>query len=231
VYNSEIRLFFRGETQLKKKHLILTCTFICLMAASQAFGANYDKKVHKAQSKLKTMGYATGSPDGIMGQNTRKAVKRFQKDKGLPATGTLNSQTLQLILGVSAGIANSSGAQGAKTVVDQALSTAQQLLSNLGYSPGNADGVMGRNTKKAIKQFQKDKGLPVTGELNDTTLQQMKKTSKTQGNRGQAGNSHAAKTQGKNSQHSSGPSMGQSQGKQHPQHNDRDSENPPPPKQ
>ena len=45
----------------------------------------------------------------------------------------------------------------------------QRLLINAGYDPGTADGIMGRKTSEALKKFQRDHGLPPTGEINDET--------------------------------------------------------------
>jgi len=42
----------------------------------------------------------------------------------------------------------------------------QKVLSNLGYDPGPADGIMGSKTREAIKLYQQDHDLPVTGQLN-----------------------------------------------------------------
>lgn len=46
----------------------------------------------------------------------------------------------------------------------------QKKLKELGYSPGPADGVMGKKTKTAIQQYQKSKGLDETGEINQATI-------------------------------------------------------------
>lgn len=53
---------------------------------------------------------------------------------------------------------------------DQDLRTSQQLLQSLGYKPGPADGMMGARTRAALKKFQKDEGLPETGELDPATM-------------------------------------------------------------
>ena len=39
----------------------------------------------------------------------------------------------------------------------------QQILQNLGYSPGSIDGKMGDQTREAVKAFQNDQGLTVDG--------------------------------------------------------------------
>lgn len=46
----------------------------------------------------------------------------------------------------------------------------QNKLNELGYKCGKADGIIGRNTKAAIKDFQKDKGLVVDGIVGSKTL-------------------------------------------------------------
>ena len=43
---------------------------------------------------------------------------------------------------------------------------AQEVLLEKGYDPGVADGLMGRKTRSAIMEFQQDKDLIVTGELD-----------------------------------------------------------------
>lgn len=49
----------------------------------------------------------------------------------------------------------------------------QAKLTELGYQPGEADGVMGSITISALKAFQTDKGLPVTEEIDKNTLQEL----------------------------------------------------------
>jgi S1-C subfamily serine protease len=50
------------------------------------------------------------------------------------------------------------------------LAAAQRALAALGYSPGPADGAMGPRTREALAAFQRDQGLPVTGEPDRATL-------------------------------------------------------------
>jgi peptidoglycan hydrolase-like protein with peptidoglycan-binding domain len=42
----------------------------------------------------------------------------------------------------------------------------QKSLAALGYDPGPADGAMGPRTSAAIREFQADYGLPVTGQAS-----------------------------------------------------------------
>ncbi|WP_209015186.1 peptidoglycan-binding protein [Roseibium limicola] len=50
------------------------------------------------------------------------------------------------------------------------LSQIQALLSDLGYGPLVADGVMGENTSTAIRRFELDRGLPLTGDPSDAVV-------------------------------------------------------------
>lgn len=50
----------------------------------------------------------------------------------------------------------------------------QNRLNKLGYQCGKADGSCGARTKKAIKKFQKKKGLTVNGKINKTLLKKLK---------------------------------------------------------
>ncbi|MXN65930.1 hypothetical protein GR183_13535 [Stappia sp. GBMRC 2046] len=47
---------------------------------------------------------------------------------------------------------------------------AQKMLATLGFDPGAADGQMGPRTRAAVSAFQKEAGLPVTGEIDSTLL-------------------------------------------------------------
>jgi len=47
---------------------------------------------------------------------------------------------------------------------------AEQALTKFGYNPGNADGTYDENTRAAVMNFQKERGLRATGELDAATL-------------------------------------------------------------
>jgi peptidoglycan hydrolase-like protein with peptidoglycan-binding domain len=65
--------------------------------------APYDIK--KAQEALKNKGHDPGSMDGVMGQQTRQAIRAFQKDNGLKESGTLDAETAEK-LGIEKGTAS-----------------------------------------------------------------------------------------------------------------------------
>jgi tetratricopeptide (TPR) repeat protein len=52
----------------------------------------------------------------------------------------------------------------------------QNLLKALGYDPGNIDGQIGPNTRTAIREFQKDYGIPADGEPTEELYNRLKIT-------------------------------------------------------
>ena len=53
------------------------------------------------------------------------------------------------------------------------IRSAQLQLSNDGYYTGNVDGIDGPLTRSAIRQYQKDNKLTVTGQLDSATCQDL----------------------------------------------------------
>ena len=54
----------------------------------------------------------------------------------------------------------------------------QQQLNRLGYKAGSADGLMGKNTREAIKRFQKQHNIRVDGKSTSALLALLKKANK-----------------------------------------------------
>ncbi len=50
----------------------------------------------------------------------------------------------------------------------------QQALLDLDYKIGAVDGMIGANTRAAIRDFQKTHGLPVTGEPSEALLERLR---------------------------------------------------------
>lgn len=106
--------------------------------------------VVEVQGLLAARGYYTTAVDGVAGPATRAALRRFQRDSGLPETGRADRETVDRLRSAAA---------------ERPLSTAevQRLLAARGYYTGAVDGIAGPATRSAIRRFQRDAGLPVTG--------------------------------------------------------------------
>ncbi|MDR1661465.1 MAG: peptidoglycan-binding protein, partial [Azoarcus sp.] len=141
------------------------------------------------QQALADRGYDPGPPDGQRGPRTREALRQFQSSESLPVTGTTDVKTLEA-LGFCAETASAAPAAKPATPVTPAAATsstaappptgdpriqeAQQLLTGQGYTPGPVDGLMGNRTREALRRFQKDKGLSVSGKVDARTLEALR---------------------------------------------------------
>ena len=65
-------------------------------------------------------------------------------------------------------------AAAANAAEPMSITDMQKRLLALGYLAGTADGVMGKKAVDALKAFQKDNNLPVTGELNNETITKLR---------------------------------------------------------
>jgi len=66
------------------------------------------------------------------------------------------------------------GAFGLKVAADPAvIQRIQRALNSLGYSAGNPDGVIGSQTRSAIRRFQREHSLPVTGTIDRETSEKL----------------------------------------------------------
>lgn len=80
--------------------------------SGQAGAGNEDVK--KVQQALKDKGQDPGAIDGILGPKTKEALRAFQQQQGLSATGTLDNQTKEA-LGLEQGGSSKSGARSSKS--------------------------------------------------------------------------------------------------------------------
>jgi hypothetical protein len=55
------------------------------------------RRVRELQRALNDLGYRAGQPDGVYGSQTVAAVRRFQREAGLPEDGIAGARTLQAL--------------------------------------------------------------------------------------------------------------------------------------
>ena len=106
----------------------------------------------------------SGGVDGIFGQATLKAVKTFQSNKGLIASGEVNSTTAFLLGLAPSPALPTRGQRGALvTSLQQSLVSASIPLS------GGVDGIFGAGTTAAVSAYQTSRALVVTGKVDIAT--------------------------------------------------------------
>jgi hypothetical protein len=75
------------------------------IALDRIDGRNYPagNVIYRAQKKLKQLGYNPGPLDGVWGSKTQNAIRKFQQDNGLSATGRLDDETSRQLLHIAGG--------------------------------------------------------------------------------------------------------------------------------
>lgn len=122
------------------------------------------------QNSLVAAGYLARTVDGDYGSTTKEAVYLFQKDKGMKATGVADDATREAIRSAEGeGYRNGGGVVYAEGNRGDMISDMQQRLKAAGSLKGDIDGVYGGDTVKAVKDFQKSRGFPVSGAIDEVT--------------------------------------------------------------
>lgn len=123
-----------------------------------------DPATRRVQSILKDLGYYAGEVDGIPGPNTSAAISAYQRKMGLDVSGRID-QTLMKELGAG----DITGAIPPQPVADAAavptgsVERIQQGLRAFGKLDISVDGVAGRRTRDAIREFETLFGMAETG--------------------------------------------------------------------
>lgn len=123
--------------------------------------------VTKVQQRLNSLGF-TLSSDGSFGSATDKAVKNFQRTRGISVDGSVGPTTWDYLFNRTfkpsyPGTAVHYGSTGTIVLMVQAR------LNQLGYNLGAPDGSFGPATKNAVLRFQKSKGLSQDGYCGPAT--------------------------------------------------------------
>jgi peptidoglycan hydrolase-like protein with peptidoglycan-binding domain len=144
--------------------------------------------VRTVQDALKQIGYYAGPLDGVPGPQTRLAILAFEAEAGLPENGEATAELLaaaraagrpdQTTTAAIPQVPTEHGAEGAAppetAEPDPLVSAIQNALARAAYGPLDADGVAGPATRDAIKRFQRDHNLPITGEITDALVVELR---------------------------------------------------------
>ena len=152
-----------------------------------------EKKAHisEIQKYLRTISQANGNiptviPTGVYDDKTEEAVRAFQKEYGLPVTGTVDRETWDLLfevyLAVQEYFAESAAItpfpdsaysinEGEKNytvyILQAMLNTIAEYYSNV--DSVTIDGIYGKNTVDAVKNMQTITGENNSGEVDYKT--------------------------------------------------------------
>ena len=151
-----------------------------LEAVKAAFEGNLKIKdtgdrVKELQQQLKELGYdGVGAIDGIFGSKTQAALKKFQQDAGLSASGILDEKTYIEIATRIKNLQNTFSKPLVKGDRGAEVEKLQKKLIELGYLDDKADGIFGPKTKAALEKWQKaSKKLKDDGTFDEDDFKEM----------------------------------------------------------
>ena len=148
--------------------------------------------VKEIQEALIKLGYLKGPADGVFGNKTENAVRKFQKKNKLDVDGLVGGKTKELILKLASSVSGDPSPTDEPSPSDGSLfggdyskiksgsskariRALQNALIKLGYLSGSADGKYGKKTKNAVEAFQKAHKLTADGVAGKKTLKALEK--------------------------------------------------------
>jgi len=137
-----------------------------------------DDLVLAVQSALSRVGYYSGSLDGVAGPQTRAAILAFEAAVGRAQTGEASLDLLAAVKAAKASDATSLAELAAgpqeEAKPDDRVAAVQRALAISAYGPLREDGILGPDTREAIIRFERDRGLPPTGEVSDRLIMELR---------------------------------------------------------
>lgn len=137
----------------------------------QPAGVAYSVK--NAQVALNQLGYNAGPADGIVGPSTRGAIRTYQSDRGLPITGNL---TRDLFDRLQADLGYGNGGDQEPAASSGIIANTQSELRQRGYDVPVVSGELDAKTQAAIRAYQQQSGLAVTGQASQALLDRLQAT-------------------------------------------------------
>ncbi|MEK7530832.1 MAG: peptidoglycan-binding protein [Patescibacteria group bacterium] len=133
-----------------------------------------DREVLTLHNDLKTLGYFSGTPTEVYDSVTREAIRRFQVERKLFATGIADAETRKAIeAAVKAAPVTSTPTTTSSTLKEGAggasVRALQEKLKTLGFFSGEVTGYFGPITRAAVIAFQRSLGLEPVGYVGPKT--------------------------------------------------------------
>jgi peptidoglycan hydrolase-like protein with peptidoglycan-binding domain len=132
--------------------------------------------IRAVQRELAARGYEPGTQDGLAGLVTRAAVLAFEEDHKLPLTAEPSENVLKsILLGGASNFPATAAIERAAPGVETVVRAVQQHLTSLGYQTRRTDGRLNPDTLRAIREFETDQGLAMTGRITGPLMARLMK--------------------------------------------------------
>jgi len=142
------------------------------------------------QRELTRKGFYDGPADGIWGAKTDIAVRDFAQAAGIKVNPEAGDTLLRAIIASKAKAQGANATNGAATAADPApqdpiakliapskrVTAIQRALSDFGYGQIKPTGQFDPETKTAIEKFERDRKLPIDGQISDRVVRELAAT-------------------------------------------------------
>jgi N-acetylmuramoyl-L-alanine amidase len=120
--------------------------------------------VRDLQQRLTALGLDTSAePRGIFGSQTAVAVEAFQHQRGLPSSGQCDAPTWTALVEAGYQLGDRHLYLRSPMFRGDDVAEMQRALGTLGFNAGRVDGILGPNTERALRDFQRNAGLTADG--------------------------------------------------------------------
>ncbi len=126
------------------------------------------RAVQAMQYYLIQNGFNTGTPDGIFGANTQRAVENFQRQNNLVVDGIVGVNTWRHLL-----VLNPQNVLLKRGSTGSYVRYLQQKLTAKLFPLGTIDNIFGSQTENAVRAFQQENGLAVDGIVGPNTWRKL----------------------------------------------------------
>ena len=128
------------------------------------------------QRELSKRGFYDGPADGFYGPKTDAAIRDFEQAAGLRPSAEPNDNLLAIIVRSNVKAkptTQSSDPIAALLSPNRRIVAVQRALSDYGYGQIKPTGTYDPETRAAISQFERERKLPITGQVSDRLTREL----------------------------------------------------------
>ena len=107
---------------------------------------------------------AIKKPSTVIDETVDAAIKEFQQSRGITVDGIVGPETFRRLEEARWSLSDRILRYTPGHLIHgDDVATLQRKLSDFGFDAGRIDGIFGKNTENAVKELQKNTGIPVDG--------------------------------------------------------------------
>ncbi|MEA1902802.1 MAG: peptidoglycan-binding protein [Actinomycetota bacterium] len=131
--------------------------------------------IRDIQDRLAALGFESPADTrGVFGNSTEKAVRRFQKAKGLDSDGLVGPDTWRSLYEAGYRLGDRLIFMRRPMIRGEDVAELQSRLNSLGFDAGKVDGIYGNDSERAVIDFQHNRNLVEDGKAGPEVVTEMR---------------------------------------------------------